>query len=309
MNLVVIPAGGAAEPHIKAFETAIHVLEGEVETRYGTGLERPNPLQSSGNPEPTMDAQTRNVPGSLYTITVVSLLVAATAITMLFLAGIGYRLEWWELGTAFELLRWAAYLGVAAAALAAVGAALLLRLGRRAVAALAGVAFLAGGIAAGIPYAWQEQARSVPPIHDISTDTVSPPRFIAIAPLRREAPNPAEYAGEETARAQREAYPDIQPLRFAAPRERVFSAAVETAAELGWELVDTSESEGRIEATDTTRWFGFKDDVVIRIKAEDGQTRLDVRSKSRVGRSDVGTNANRIRQFREALSAKLARKG
>jgi uncharacterized protein (DUF1499 family) len=253
-----------------------------------------------------MNTRTGNLHKPLYTSTLVSLLVAATAITVLFLAGIGYRLQWWELGTAFGLLRWGAYLGVAAAALGAIVAALLLWFGPRILAALAGLALLAGAIGAAVPYAWQEQARSVPPIHDISTDTGNPPAFVAIAPLRRDAPNPVEYAGEETAKAQHEAYPDIQPFRFAAPPARVFSAAVDTAAELGWELVDTNDNQGRIEATDSTRWFGFKDDVVIRIKAENGQTRLDVRSKSRVGRSDVGTNAKRIRQFREVLAAKLA---
>lgn len=243
---------------------------------------------------------------SLYTITIISLLVAATGITMLFLAGIGYRLQWWELGTAFGLLRWGAYLGAAAAGLGAIAAILLLWFGPRMLAALAGLALLTGAVGAAIPWAWQEQARSVPPIHDISTDTETPPAFVAIAPLRRDAPNPVEYAGKDTAKAQREAYPDIQPLRFDAPAARVFPAAVDTAAELGWELVDANENQGRIEAIDTTRWFGFKDDVVIRIKTENGQTRLDVRSKSRVGRSDVGTNAKRIRQFRERLAAKLA---
>lgn len=243
---------------------------------------------------------------SLFTFTVVSLLVAVTAIGLLILAGIGYRLQWWELGTAFGLLRWGAYLGAAAAVMGAIALALLLWLGPRILAVPAGLALLAGGIGAAVPWAWQEQARSVPPIHDISTDTTTPPAFVAIAPLRRGAPNPVEYPGEETAKAQREAYPDIRPLRFSAAPERVFLAAADTVAELGWELVDTDETQGRIEATDTTRWFGFRDDVVIRIRPENGQTRLDVRSKSRVGRSDVGTNAKRIRGFRERLAAKLA---
>lgn len=242
----------------------------------------------------------------LVTVTVIALLLAATAVAMLSLAGIGYRLQWWELGTAFGLLRWGAYLGAAAAVLGAIAAALLLWRGPRMLAALAGLALVAGAIGAAVPWTWQQRAQSVPPIHDISTDTENPPAFVAIAPLRRDAPNPVEYAGEETANAQRDAYPDIRPLRFAAGSERVFRAAVDTAADLGWELVETDQSQGRIEATDTTRWFGFKDDVVIRIKAENGQTRLDVRSKSRVGRSDVGTNAKRIRQFREQLAAKLA---
>ena len=253
-----------------------------------------------------MHTQTVKPHKLLYTAVRVSLMMAATAVILLFLAGVGYRMQWWELGTAFELLRWAAYVGMAAAVVGAIATALLLWFGPRILAALASAAVLAGAIGAAVPYVWQQQARSVPPIHDISTDTEAPPAFVAIAPLRQGAPNPVDYAGEETAKAQREAYPDIQPLRFAASSERVFLAAADAAAELGWELVEINENQGRIEATDTTRWFGFKDDVVIRIKADNGQTRLDVRSKSRVGRSDVGTNAKRIRQFRKVLAAKLA---
>ncbi len=67
---------------------------------------------------------------------------------------------------------------------------------------------------------------------------------------------------------------------------------------MGWKIVDENQAEGRIEATATTRWFGFKDDVVIRIAPSGGNgSRVDVRSVSRVGRSDVGTNARRIRAF------------
>lgn len=74
---------------------------------------------------------------------------------------------------------------------------------------------------------------------------------------------------------------------------------------MGWELVDSSETEGRIEATATTTWFGFKDDVVIRIRATADGSELDIRSKSRVGRSDVGKNAERIREFMSLLKPEL----
>lgn len=241
----------------------------------------------------------------LYIATVVPLPIAVIAIIILLLAGTGYRLEWWEFRTGFVLLQWGAYLGVAAAVLAVPAGALLLWHGPRSLAILAGLTVVAGIAAAAIPYTWQQRADSVPAIHDISTDTENPPAFVAIAPLRRDVPNPVEYAGEATASAQREAYPDIQPIRLDAPPERVFSAVKQAAAELGWELVDADENDGRIEAIDTTRWFGFKDDVVIRILADNGQTKMDVRSKSRIGRSDVGTNARRIRVFREVMQTKL----
>jgi uncharacterized protein (DUF1499 family) len=85
------------------------------------------------------------------------------------------------------------------------------------------------------------------------------------------------------------------------PPARAFDRALDAARGLGWEIVGVEPAEGRIEATDTTFWFGFKDDVVVRIRPEGSRSRIDVRSLSRVGRSDVGANARRIRRFVERL--------
>jgi uncharacterized protein (DUF1499 family) len=144
----------------------------------------------------------------------------------------------------------------------------------------------------------QQRARSVPPIHDISTDTEDPPQFVAVLPLRANAPNPPHYAGQDTAHEQRKAYPDIQPLVLAVPTQVAFNRARDVAQSLGWQIMGADAGAGRIEATATTLWFGFKDDVVIRVLPQ-GTTgsRIDVRSKSRVGRSDAGANALRIREF------------
>jgi hypothetical protein len=152
-------------------------------------------------------------------------------------------------------------------------------------------------VAAGVPWYWQRRAREVPPIHDISTDTADPPEFVAILPLRADAPNPAEYGGPAIAAAQQQAYPDLQPLALPRPPEAVFGRAVEAARRAGWEIVASDSAAGRIEATATTGWFGFKDDVVVRIRPANEGSRVDVRSVSRVGRSDVGTNARRIRAY------------
>jgi uncharacterized protein (DUF1499 family) len=86
----------------------------------------------------------------------------------------------------------------------------------------------------------------------------------------------------------------------------VFDRAVSAARKLGWHVVAAAPAEGRLEATDTTRWFGFKDDVVVRIAPAADGSRVDVRSVSRVGRSDLGTNARRIRAFLRELRAELA---
>jgi uncharacterized protein (DUF1499 family) len=128
---------------------------------------------------------------------------------------------------------------------------------------------------------------------------------VAVLPRRQGAPNPAEHGGAALAAQQRAGYPDLAPGRFSAPPDRVFARAVEVARGLGWEIVAAAPADGRLEATDRTRWFGFRDDVVARVRPDRTGSRVDVRSVSRVGRSDLGTNARRIRGFLEALRAGL----
>ena len=142
-----------------------------------------------------------------------------------------------------------------------------------------------------------------PPIHDISTDTVSPPQFVAVVGLRGPNDNPPKYAGNESAQLQLEAYPDIQTIVLLNPRGFVFEQALTVAEDMGWEIVASNADEGRIEATATTPWVGFKDDVVVRIQAKGPEIRVDLRSKSRLGRGDMGVNAKRVRAFRDRLMA------
>jgi uncharacterized protein (DUF1499 family) len=145
----------------------------------------------------------------------------------------------------------------------------------------------------------------IPPIHDITTDMVDPPKFVAVLPLRAAKPdnNPPEYLGGQVTEFQKASYPDIQPIISQKPPAELFASALNAADALGWEVVDKNPIEGRIEATATSLWFGFKDDIVIRIRPEGAGSRLDIRSKSRVGVGDVGVNAGRIRAFRDKLGA------
>jgi uncharacterized protein (DUF1499 family) len=142
-----------------------------------------------------------------------------------------------------------------------------------------------------------------PAIHDITTDLDTPPRFDAVVPLRAGASNSLEYGGATVADAQREAYPDVETLALSRPPARVVEQARETAVAMGWEVVVADAEAGRLEATDTTGWFGFKDDVVVRVRRSDGGSVVDVRSVSRVGVGDLGANAARIRAFLERLAA------
>src|SRR6266852_271074 len=195
----------------------------------------------------------------------------------LLLSGVGSRWYWWDFRTGFVIFRWTLYGGLVAV-----------------VAALAAV-----------PVTHLRAAGRVPPIHDITTDLDDPPRFVAVLPRRQGAPNPAEHGGPALAAQQRAGYPDLAPGRFTAPPDRVFASAVDVARDLGWEIVAAAPAEGRLEAPDRTRWFGFRDDVVVSVRPDGAGSRVDIRSVSRVGRSDLGTNARRIRGFLEALRAAL----
>jgi hypothetical protein len=232
----------------------------------------------------------------------VSLIACAIGVIgLVLLAGAGpaYRLGL-PLPMAFTLLRWAAYIGAAAAGAAVLAALYAYWRATRLAIAAAIAALLMGATAFGIPFGWQRRAQSLPLIHDISTDLENPPAFEAVIPLRGKAPNSLDRPAD-LAEKQRGGYPDLAPVTVPAPAGQVFDHALAAAQKAGWEIITADKSSGRIEATDTTRWFGFKDDVVVRLTPWGSGTRVDVRSVSRVGLSDVGTNARRIREFLDAL--------
>ncbi len=190
------------------------------------------------------------------------------------------------------------------------------------IAAFAAIAVGAGGLwfAADV----RATAGELPPIHDVSTDRQDPPQFSdALARRRGEASNSLDYAsktipeavsgrwpdyaGMAVSEAQAEAYPDIQPIALEASPEGAFEAALAVARDLGWHVGATSSEAMMFEATAETFWFGFLDDVAVRVsEAGDGGAVVDVRSVSRVGLSDLGANAARIRQFEDRLRDRLS---
>lgn len=228
-------------------------------------------------------------------------LLALVPVAMLAMSGPGTRLGLWPFGIGLGMLRWAAYAGVAVA-LCAIVALAIPKLRAGAAGSLSLSLVLGLGIAY-LPWQWGQQARSVPPIHDISTDLTDPPMFVAVLPRRADAKNPAAYGGPEVAAAQRKGYPDIQPLELPVAPEAAYKRALAAAQAMGWEQIAADAAAGRIEATATTLWFGFNDDVVVRIRPAAKGSRIDVRSVSRVGRSDVGTNAKRIRAYLATIQA------
>lgn len=146
-------------------------------------------------------------------------------------------------------------------------------------------------------------ARSVPPIHNISTDVGDPPQFMAIVEVRGEDANPLAYDAEQLAGPQQAAYPWVRTLETSLAPGASFDRALATLEEMGLDIVNADRGVGIIEATDTTFWFGFKDDVVVRIRPSGSGSVVDARSVSRVGQSDLGANARRIGVFLEAFES------
>ena len=227
-------------------------------------------------------------------------LVGLIAFLMVVLPGPLYKFNMVELGTAFAGFRLGVYVGGAALALLLVQV-LFMRKTVSLTSAVITVIFAAVAIV--MPINMMNTAKSVPPIHDISTDLINPPEFVAVVPLRADAPNPVAYAGEETAAQQRKAYPELQSLEYNQTQLELVAATTKAMENLGWELVNSDVNNGIVEATDTTTWFGFKDDVVVRINDKGSKRVVDIRSKSRIGKSDLGKNAQRIKTLIEELNA------
>ncbi len=234
------------------------------------------------------------------------LVLGVLALLGMLSAGPLYRFGVIGLRPAFGWMGLGAQAGVVAVVISLIGLVLALWVRRGRPAAHAVLGIVLGLLAFVPPWMFRHNASQVPPIHDISTDTIDPPKFEALLPLRTDATNSPDYAGATIAVQQQQAYPDIQTLQFNVAPAAVFETALKTAMAMGWAIEAQAPTQGRIEATATTLWFGFKDDVVIRIQADAQGTRMDIRSASRVGKSDVGKNAARIRDFRARVEQNLA---
>ncbi|MDE0442161.1 MAG: DUF1499 domain-containing protein [Gammaproteobacteria bacterium] len=141
-------------------------------------------------------------------------------------------------------------------------------------------------------------ALSLPMTNDVTTDRDDPPVFEQVAAESAPGANLLDYT-ETEAQVQAEGYPDLVGVRESGGADVSFGKAVDVARALGWDVVSENAGTGLIEATATTFWFGFQDDVAIRVRREDNETVVDLRSASRVGLHDLGANAERIRAFVE----------
>lgn len=195
--------------------------------------------------------------------------------------------------------------GLLALAVGAIGIWRTRRAGGRPGRARAVRGFGAGLLLVALLAAAVAPARGLPPVNDITTDPDDPPLFDAIARLRPNRGRDMGYAGGELARVTREAYPDLVPIELELPPRKAFGAARRSALRIGLKIVARSGAAGILEAQATSRVFRFVDDVVVRIReSASGQgSVVDVRSRSRDGRGDLGANAARIRAFRRAILA------
>jgi len=216
---------------------------------------------------------------------------AALAAACLMLSGPGTRFGVWDFPVGLALFALAGLFGLVAAA---IGAIARTRAGR--------IAAAVGVVALLLPAYGIFSSRQVPPIHDITTDLDDPPRFSAVLAARGRQSNPIhDPMDAEVVRQHRAGYPDLKPVVLPLPPDAAFARIVKTAEGSGWTIVAADPARGVMEATATTSFFGFRDDVAVRVRPADGGSRIDVRSTSRVGRGDAGANAARIRKFFESL--------
>jgi uncharacterized protein (DUF1499 family) len=209
-----------------------------------------------------------------------------------------------DIEAVIAVFRYGFYLAVAGIALG-LGTMLPARPGdRRRGFVAAFLAIVIGAAGAWVPLHWFLEAQHRPAINDITTDTASPPPLVATAQLRRGAPNPPAYP-KDNAAIQRAAFPDIEPVILAVPPAEAFKRVERVATALGWEIVARVPADGRLEAIATSPWFGFRDDIVVRIRPQGPGSRIDIRSKSRIGEADLGGNAERVRTFIARLKAEI----
>lgn len=231
-----------------------------------------------------------------------SVYIAVLAVGIAIGSGLGYRVGLWEVAVAIIVLGVSVIAGGVAIVVSIFGIYRSWRLNRSPRGHVYSVIgqVIAGGLILFLALQFKD-APGLPGIHDITTDTVNPPNFVALLAVREASPNGEAYDFDARDK-QLAAYPDVlAPYIRDASVAEVTALAESRAREMGWEIVASDPDTGRIEATDTTFWFGYKDDIIIRITAKDDGVMVDLRSVSRVGIGDLGANAKRIETFLAAF--------
>jgi uncharacterized protein (DUF1499 family) len=234
---------------------------------------------------------------------ILGFVLAILALLMLVAGPLGWRAGWWHYRIGLQtLMPDAGYVGLAAIAVSALALIFGARSAARGGLILAVLGLLIGGTAAYFPWHWSNQRGLYPPFNDVTTDLDNPPSLaFSEAARRAEHASSAAYGGPGVAALQKKSYPDIAPATLDLPPAQAFDRALAAAKSQGWTIVKTDPAAGTIDADEQSRWFGFTDDVAIRITPNGAGSRVDVRSASRQGRGDFAVNANRVRGFLAAL--------
>jgi hypothetical protein len=236
--------------------------------------------------------------------------------------GSKFHLIDWQFGLGTMMVGWGVFLLMGGAAIALIALVLALVIAPRRGRRIALVALLIPVLGLGYGLYVRANAQKLPPIHDVSTDLANPPAFSASVEAARAAvpggndlervsvrmPTDArlgQWSGMSLDDMQRQGFPDIAPLETAAPPPAAFDAALAAARAQNWTIGETDPAAGRIEATAESFWFGFIDDVAVRVVPSERGARIDVRSVSRVGGSDLGANSARVRAYLADLQARL----
>src|ERR1700704_5525349 len=237
-----------------------------------------------------------------------ALVLSGIALVVLAVAPFGSRLGWWPYSFGLYWLMPASGL---IGALAVVLSVLALALGwsglRPRGLGVLSAALCLGAAFVYVPWQYSRVRSTLPPIHDITTDTDNPPEFRAVLPARAaEHAGGVKYDDPQVPQLQKVAYPDLAALKAALPVAKAFDDALHVAKSMpGWTIIASDADTGHIEATQQSRWFRFTDDIVIRVSSDVAGSRIAVRSTSRQGLSDYGVNAARIRTYIGALRKRL----
>jgi len=166
----------------------------------------------------------------------------------------------------------------------------------------AGLGLVLGGVVTVVFFAIAARGGKVPRINDITTDTANPPQFLAAGMIDANRGRDMTYPGPSFAEQQRAGYPDLAPLQLPGPPDEVFKRVEAAARQMPtWEVTRSDATTHALEGVDTTPLFQFQDDFVIEVRPQDGGSIVQMRSKSRDGKGDLGANAARIRAFFAAL--------
>jgi uncharacterized protein (DUF1499 family) len=168
-------------------------------------------------------------------------------------------------------------------------------------------AFRGGGASLGLAlglvvtvafFAIASRGGKFPRINDITTDTTNPPQFVAASSIDANRGRDMKYPGATFAEQQRAGYPDLAPLQLPGPPDEVFKRVEAAARQMPtWQITRSDPAAHALEGVDTTRLFQFQDDFVIEVRPQDSGSVVQMRSKSRDGKGDIGANAARIKAF------------